>query len=160
MGFATAAFQAVMCLEVIEHLPDQARHALMRELLRVLSPSGILVLSTPDGHRTLGKRIFGQKCERSHEVEMTIREVKALVTTCGGTVLSVSVVDNLIQPASRLGALLTRLAGDRLRLRRALQLFWTRLGYRTLIYAIAAGERDLEKVAKSEAVVLATAPSP
>lgn len=159
MGFATAAFQAVICLEVIEHLPDEAREALMRELLRVLSAGGVLVLSTPDGERTWGKRVFGHKCERSHEIEMTADEVKDLVTSCGGRVTSVAVVDNLIQPASRLGALMARLAGDRIRLRRALQTFWTRLGYRTVIYAIAAEQGDLEQDINSGTVTSANARS-
>ena len=157
MGFAKAVFQAVICLEVIEHLPGEARRALMRELLRVLSPGGVLVLSTPDGSRTWGKRVFGLKCERSHEVEMTPAEVKDLVTSCAGRVLSVAVVDNLIQPGTRLGAVLARLASDRVRLRRALQVLWTSLGYRTLVYAIAGEEPDVPLVTSSAAVATVNA---
>ena len=151
MGFGAGAFEAVICLEVIEHLPEQERYALMRELFRVLSPSGVLVLSTPDGSSSLGKRVFGSKCERSHEVEMTEPEVSALVDSSGGRVVGTAPVDNLIQPAGRLATLLTHFAGDRARPRRWLQRLWSRLGYRTLIYTVLSCAERKEQLARSPA---------
>jgi SAM-dependent methyltransferase len=40
------AFDVVVCLEVIEHVPDQRR--VIAELVRVLAPGGVLVISSPN----------------------------------------------------------------------------------------------------------------
>jgi SAM-dependent methyltransferase len=40
-----AAFDAVMCIEVLEHLPDPPRA--LRELTRLLRPGGVLILTAP-----------------------------------------------------------------------------------------------------------------
>jgi SAM-dependent methyltransferase len=45
LPFENASMDAVVCLEVLEHLPDD--HAAMAEMLRVLQPSGILGLAVP-----------------------------------------------------------------------------------------------------------------
>jgi dolichol-phosphate mannosyltransferase len=45
------SFDCVVCSQVIEHIPDDP--AIMRELLRVLRPGGLLVLGTPD-YSTIG----------------------------------------------------------------------------------------------------------
>lgn len=46
LDFPTGAFDAVLCSEVIEHIPDAA--AAIGEMYRVLRPGGRLVLSTPN----------------------------------------------------------------------------------------------------------------
>ncbi|MDY7109047.1 MAG: class I SAM-dependent methyltransferase [Planctomycetota bacterium] len=46
LPFDEAAFDAVVCMEVIEHLPNQL--ALWRELARVTSPGGKALITTPN----------------------------------------------------------------------------------------------------------------
>jgi methionine biosynthesis protein MetW len=46
LPFSRASFDAVLCLEVVEHVRDPS--ALARELARVLKPGGRLYLSTPN----------------------------------------------------------------------------------------------------------------
>ncbi len=48
LPFADGLFDCVICTETLEHVPDDRRVA--RELVRVLRPGGVLVLSVPDEH--------------------------------------------------------------------------------------------------------------
>lgn len=48
LPFDDGVFDAVTCIELIEHLPDAESLALLRETLRVLRPGGTLFLSTPN----------------------------------------------------------------------------------------------------------------
>ena len=45
LGFAAARFDTVICVEVLEHVPDDA--AAVREFTRVLKPGGRLVVTVP-----------------------------------------------------------------------------------------------------------------
>jgi SAM-dependent methyltransferase len=47
LPFANGRFQCVTCIEVIEHVPQQHRATLLKEIQRVLSPGGRLVLRCP-----------------------------------------------------------------------------------------------------------------
>lgn len=60
LPFRDAAFQTVICSEVIEHVPPDPD--LFREMVRVLAPGGILILGTPDYSRWIWhviERIYG-----------------------------------------------------------------------------------------------------
>jgi SAM-dependent methyltransferase len=46
--FADGSFDLVVCLETIEHMHRHEQPAFVGELARLLSPEGVLVLSTPD----------------------------------------------------------------------------------------------------------------
>ena len=134
MAWRDHSFDAVVCLEVIEHVPESFRAALVIELFRVLRPDGVLVLSTPNGRITASKRMLGLKCERSHERELSVGEVKDLIERAGAIMHSVEHLDNLVLPAGRIAAGVTHLAATWPRLRRPLQGLATKAGYETLLY--------------------------
>jgi 2-polyprenyl-3-methyl-5-hydroxy-6-metoxy-1,4-benzoquinol methylase len=48
LPFATATFDTVFCLEVIEHIDRDVNREILREFLRVVKPRGQLVLTTPN----------------------------------------------------------------------------------------------------------------
>jgi SAM-dependent methyltransferase len=52
LPFRSGAFGAVVCSEVIEHIPREAIR--LHELIRVIAPGGVLILGTPD----YGKRLW------------------------------------------------------------------------------------------------------
>lgn len=141
LGWRTGSFEAVLCLEVIEHVPPTQRKGLMRELFRVLRPGGVLALSTPNGRLTPWKRVLGRKCERSHEQELAPAEVGRLVEQAGGELHEVTTLDNLILPAGRIAAGVIHLVADRRRSRRVLQRLAGRAGYETLLYIASARAR-------------------
>jgi 2-polyprenyl-3-methyl-5-hydroxy-6-metoxy-1,4-benzoquinol methylase len=139
MGFADGAFDAILCLEVIEHLPAPVRAALVSELLRVLAPGGVLALSTPNGRITPWKRILGRKCEVSHEVELTRDDVCALVERAGGRVEASDPIDNLILPAGKVSAGVVHLVAERPKVRSAVQRMATSAAYETILYTVVQG---------------------
>ncbi|MFW8601989.1 class I SAM-dependent methyltransferase [Desulfobacterota bacterium M19] len=50
LPFAPRSFEAVISFETIEHVPAPLHDEFMREVLRVLTPDGFLLISTPDRH--------------------------------------------------------------------------------------------------------------
>lgn len=73
MPFRAGSFEAVICLDAIEHVPARAAVAFIDECRRVLRPGGILVLSTPlrkeDRHST----------NPFHMVEYSEEEIRSLL---------------------------------------------------------------------------------
>jgi SAM-dependent methyltransferase len=53
LPFADCSFDAVLCLETIEHIPSNALRHFANELIRVLRPDGIILLTTPPRLRFL-----------------------------------------------------------------------------------------------------------
>lgn len=47
LPFAAAIFDAILCLETIEHVPPHALRHFANELTRVLRPEGVIVITTP-----------------------------------------------------------------------------------------------------------------
>jgi 2-polyprenyl-3-methyl-5-hydroxy-6-metoxy-1,4-benzoquinol methylase len=141
LGWSAGAFGVVLCLEVIEHVPPEERLTLLRELLRVLTPDGLLVLSTPNGRLNAWKRVFGRKCERSHYRELASEEVSDLARGAGAQVVSARALSNVILPASRLSAAAIHLVADRPRWREKLGHVTAGAGYQTILYAITRAGR-------------------
>jgi len=97
LPFADAAFDAVICSEVIEHIPRDEID--LGDMVRVLAPGGTLVLGTPDYGRWiwralegLYKKIFPQGYATEHINPYTRREVRQEIERLGLTVLDVQYV--------------------------------------------------------------------
>jgi dolichol-phosphate mannosyltransferase len=97
LPFADAAFDAVICSEVIEHIPRDEID--LGDMVRVLAPGGTLVLGTPDYGRWiwralegLYKKIFPQGYATEHINPYTRRELRQEIERLGLTVLDVQYV--------------------------------------------------------------------
>ncbi|MDP9222618.1 MAG: methyltransferase domain-containing protein [Actinomycetota bacterium] len=55
LPFRDASFDAVICSEVIEHMPRE--HVHLEEFVRVVRPGGLLILSTPDYSRRVWRTL-------------------------------------------------------------------------------------------------------
>jgi ubiquinone/menaquinone biosynthesis C-methylase UbiE len=64
MPYADASFDAALCLDVLEHMQDDA--ALLKEVSRVLKPGGRLVLTAPAAEAAFAS-ISGDELEKLHE---------------------------------------------------------------------------------------------
>jgi dolichol-phosphate mannosyltransferase len=97
LPFADEAFDAVICSEVIEHIPRDAID--LGDMIRVLAPGGTLVLGTPDYGRWLWraleglyKKIFPQGYATEHINPYTRRELRHEIERRGLMVLDVQYV--------------------------------------------------------------------
>lgn len=59
---ASVSFDAVLLLEVVEHLDDQHLDQTLREAARVLKSGGVLVVSTPNDENIAASKLFCPEC--------------------------------------------------------------------------------------------------
>lgn len=91
-------FKCVVCTEVLEHLDDPV--GTVRTFHRVLKPSGMLIVSVPEG---LGP----DECEE-HVQDFTVASLRGCLETGGFSVSSIEVVER--EPSRRPGASFLALA--------------------------------------------------
>jgi 2-polyprenyl-3-methyl-5-hydroxy-6-metoxy-1,4-benzoquinol methylase len=99
LPFGPSTFEVLTCFEVIEHIVEQA--ALLQEMKRLLTPNGIMVLSTPNRNCTSGNNPY-------HLRELSLLELTSLVAESGLTCLERSGQHWALRPA-----LLRRIYGIR-----------------------------------------------
>ena len=83
LPFPDAGFHAVVCSEVLEHIPDH--HRALAELVRVLKPGGHLVVSVP---RYFPERVcwaLSREYHQANQGHVRIYRKKALITMIAAT---------------------------------------------------------------------------
>jgi SAM-dependent methyltransferase len=97
LPFGDETFDAVICSEVIEHIPRDEID--LTDMVRVLAPGGTLVLGTPDYGRWIWralegayKKVFPQGYATEHINPYTRRELRRELERMGLTVLDVQYV--------------------------------------------------------------------
>jgi SAM-dependent methyltransferase len=75
-------FGGVVCLDVVEHLPQAKASLLLGEIRRVLKAGGWALISTPN-RQSLYNRIWGHRLSQKHYFEYSLDELCAAVTDAG-----------------------------------------------------------------------------
>lgn len=73
---------AVVCFDVIEHIPVNAVKGFVNEIKRVLKKKGTFIVTTPN-RKELRGRFFGHKVDQKHYQEFTIPELQELLEKNG-----------------------------------------------------------------------------
>jgi SAM-dependent methyltransferase len=76
LPFSKDSLKSVVCLEVIEHVPDAER--VLREIARVLRPEGLLIVSTPNKWTT--SPLYRRPINPYHALEWYPSSFKKLVS--------------------------------------------------------------------------------
>jgi SAM-dependent methyltransferase len=122
LPFPDGTFDAVICSEVIEHIPHEVID--LADMVRVLAPGGTLVLGTPDYGRWrwrfiegVYKRVFPQGYATEHINPYTRRGLRRELERLGLVVLDVQYVfgSEMIFKAAKPAAAATTRARPRLR---------------------------------------------
>lgn len=83
---ATAAFDVIVSFETIEHVPEAAQHAFLREVRRLLAPGGLLLVSTPD------KRVYSDEPGYRNEFHVKEFQVEEFRAFLGGAFQNVELL--------------------------------------------------------------------
>jgi len=76
------SIDALVCFDVIEHIPINAVKSFVSEIKRVLRKKGVFVVTTPN-RKELRGRFFGHKVDSKHYQEFTIPELQELLQKNG-----------------------------------------------------------------------------
>ena len=91
LPFDDSSFDLVTIIELIEHLPTQENHALIRESMRVLAPDGMLLVSTPNYAglwpvlEAMIGRLGGLSYAEQHITHYDRESLRRLLEEAGGT---------------------------------------------------------------------------
>ncbi len=80
-----SSMDAVVCFDVIEHIPLNQINGFLGEVKRILKKKGQFIVTTPNSKELRG-RIFGHKVDPKHYQEFTIPELCTLLEKNGFTV--------------------------------------------------------------------------
>ena len=70
LPFGDAGFDAVLCVEMLEHVPGEHREAVLSELLRVARPGGRVVITFPaDATAARLDRALNERYRRRHDAD-------------------------------------------------------------------------------------------
>lgn len=82
LPIANGSMDAVVCFDVIEHIPSKAVKNFVNEIKRVLKKKGTFIVTTPNRKELRGK-FFGHKVDPKHYQEFTIKELQDLLEKNG-----------------------------------------------------------------------------
>jgi 2-polyprenyl-3-methyl-5-hydroxy-6-metoxy-1,4-benzoquinol methylase len=87
---ASDSFDAVTCIEVVEHLTDDLLNPTLREICRLLKPSGVVLLTTPNQEDLGAETVICPDCGRifhrwQHVRNWSLASIEAAMVAQGFT---------------------------------------------------------------------------